>query len=385
MKSTHTMKITTLETLRVNVPVIPHMAAKTSHGEHKTSPYLIVRLHTDYGLVGLGEATLSPLWSGETVPGCKAVLEDLVAPVLVGEDPTQISVLRQKLDRCIRFNPFAKAAVEMALWDLKGKQLGVPVCELLGGTVHHEIPIKLVVWAVDVPKATALAEQYLKAGVKCLKVKVGLNAEQDIERVRAVRNVAGPDIPIGIDANCGWSPTVARRTLKRMEEFNLAFVEQPVPPMPPEALAEVRQHSTAPIMADESVFTLEDAWSVTADRAADVLSIYPGKHGGIAAAVEIASVAKAAGIVCSIGSNMELGVGTAAMLHVAAACSSIDSQSYPADLLGPLYHESDLLTNPLTLGPPVASVPTSPGLGVELDEDLLHKYRDDSDTAKQLA
>ena len=124
---------------------------------------------------------------------------------------------------------------------------------------------------------------------------------------------------------------------------------------------------------------------MTAHRAADVISCYPGKHGGIGTTVEIASVARAAGIVCSIGSNMELGVGTAAMLHVAAACPSIDSETYPADLLGPLYHESDLLTEPLNLGPVSASVPEGPGLGVELDEDMLEKYRDHSTTAKQLA
>lgn len=379
------MKITRLETLRVNVPVKPHLTAKTSHGEHATSPYLIVRLHTDEGHVGLGEATLSPLWSGETAPGCAAILEDLVAPKLVGCDPTQINQLRHKLDRCIRFNPFAKSAVEMALWDLKGKALGVPVYQLLGGKVRDRVPIKLVVWAWDVPKAESLARQYLDWGVECLKIKVGLDPDQDVERVQAVRELAGPDIPIGVDANCGWNPTTARQTLRRLEEFNLLFAEQPIPPTHVEALAEVRRHTQIPIMADESNFTLEDAWNITAKRAADILSCYPGKHGGIGATLDIAGVARGAGIVCSIGSNMELGVGTAAMLHVAAACPTIDSETYPADILGPLYHESDLLTEPLQLGPPAATVPEGPGLGVELDEDLLEKFRDTTTTAKQLA
>jgi len=379
------MKITSLETIRVNVPLKPHMTAKTSHGEHSTSPYLIVRIHTDEGLVGLGEATLSPLWSGETVPGCKAILEDLIAPVLIGLDPTEINKLRHLLDRCIRFNPFAKAAIEMALWDLKGKALGVPVYQLLGGKVRDEIPIKLVVWSLEVPQAEALAGQFLDWGAQCLKVKVGLNPDQDVARVQAVRKLAGPNIPIGIDANGGWSPTIARQTLNRLESSNILFAEQPIPPTNIDALAELRGHTSIPIMADESVFTLEDAWNLTASRAADILSCYPGKHGGIGTTVEIANVARAAGIVCSIGSNMELGVGSAAMLHVAAACPAIDSETYPADILGPLYHESDLLTEPLKLGPVAALVPEGPGLGVELDEELLEKYRDDSTTAKQLA
>ena len=129
-------------------------------------------------------------------------------------------------------------------------------------------------------------------------------------------------------------------------------------------------------MADESVFTLNDAWHLTAERAVDILSVYPGKHGGIQATVEIANVAKAAGIACSMGSNLELGIGTAAMLHVGAAISTIDSERFPGDFIGPIYHETDLLKTPLTLGPEAAQVPDGPGLGVELDEELLQKYGD---------
>jgi len=103
-------------------------------------------------------------------------------------------------------------------------------------------------------------------------------------------------------------------------------------------------------MVDESVFTLHDAWQLTAQRAADILAVYPGKHGGIQATVEIAAVAKAAGIVCALGSNLELGVGTAAMLHVGAAMPTIDSERYPGDIVGPLFHEADLLKQPLRLG-----------------------------------
>jgi muconate cycloisomerase len=128
-------------------------------------------------------------------------------------------------------------------------------------------------------------------------------------------------------------------------------------------------------MADESVFTLQDAWLLSAHRAADLLSVYPGKHGGIAATAEVVAVAKAAGLRCAIGSNLELGVGTAAMLHVAAAFPEIDSDSYPADTIGPFYHEGDLIAKPLDLGPPYAKVPDGPGLGVELDEDQLARWR----------
>src|SRR5207244_9428410 len=117
------------------------------------------------------------------------------------------------------------------------------------------------------------------------------------------------------------------------------------------ALAALRRDCVIPIMADESVFTLADAWQLAAHQSADVFGVYPGKHGGIAGTVEIASVARAAGLACALGSNLELGVGTAAMLHVAVALPGIASEAYPADAIGPLYHEADLLKTPLALGP----------------------------------
>jgi muconate cycloisomerase len=224
-------------------------------------------------------------------------------------------------------------------------------------------------------RAAQLARQHLEWGVKCLKVKVGLDPDGDEARVRAVREEAGPEVPVGVDANCGWSFTTARRMIDRLAPYDLLFMEQPIRPGDADALAALRAESPIPIMADESVFTLADAWSVTRAGAADILSIYPGKNGGIGAVLEIAGLARAAGIVCSIGSNLELGVGTAAMLHVAATCATIDSETYPADIIGPLYHEADLITRPLTLGPAAAHLPDGPGLGVELDEEQLARWR----------
>ena len=378
------MKITRIETIPICVPLKPDLTTKTSHGEHVVSPYVIVRVHTDTDLVGLGEATLSPRWSGETSPGCVAAIDGLIAPVLAGQDPTQINVLRKKIDGCLRLNPFTKAAVEMALWDLAGKASGLPVYQLLGGRVRNEIPIKMVVGAFDVAKATSLAKQFLDWGVTCLKVKVGLDPQQDLARVEAVRKLAGPQIPIGIDANGGWSLPTARQMLGRLAEFDILFAEQPIPPGDVRAMAEICQSSPIPIMADESIFTLDDARTLTQHAAADILSCYPGKHAGIASTLEIAHVARAAGIVCSMGSNLELGIATAAMLHVGAACRTIDSETFPGDLIGPLYHEADMLTEPLQLGPKFAYVPDGPGLGVELDEDQLERYRDRSQTAKPL-
>ncbi len=369
------MKITRIEPIPISVPLKKGLTAKTAHGEHAVSPYVIVKVHTDAGIVGLGEATISGLWSGETQAGTVAAIAEYIAPQLIGTDPRNITAARRAMDFVIKLNPFTKAAVEMALWDIAGKAVGLPVYQLLGGKVRDRVRIKLVVWARDVAGSRAMAEGHLALGVSCVKVKTGLDPESDIARVRAVREVAGPNIPLTIDSNCGWTIQQAKYCLRQLADVNLLLAEQPIPPGDPAAMAELRRDTPAPIMADESVFTLQDAWLLTLHRAADIFSIYPGKHGGIAATAEIIAVAKAAGLRCTIGSNLELGIGTAAMLHVAAAFPEVDTDSFPADTIGPFYHEADLLTQPLDLGPPYAMVPTGPGLGVELDEAQLKRWR----------
>lgn len=369
------MKISQIEAIPILVPLKAGLTTKTAHGEHIDSPYVIVRVHTDEGLIGLGEATLAPRWSGETSPSCVAAIRDLLDPALRGVDPRNVRACLMKINRALKLNPFTKAAVEMALWDVAGKAAGQPLYRLLGGKVRETLPMKMVVGAFEVPKAVALAEQFLDWGVRHLKVKVGLDPEQDIERVQAVRNLAGPEVTVGIDANCGWNITTARRMLREMEVLNIAFAEQPVGVEDPNALGQLRSASTIPIMADESVFTLANAWDLVRRDAVDILSIYPGKTGGILPAMAIANVAEAAGVVCSMGSNLELGIATAAMLHLGAAAPAIDSETYPGDFLGPLYHEADLITEPLSLGPIHATVLEGPGLGVALDENQLEHWR----------
>jgi muconate cycloisomerase len=369
------MKITRIEAIPVRVPLKKGMMTKTAHGEHVVTEIVIVRVHTDQGIIGLGEATVAPRWTGETWQSAMAGIETLFAPALVGSDPRNITQARQTMDVVCKLNPFTKCGIEIALWDIAGKAANQPVYQLLGGKVRDAARIKMVVGAFDLPRARSLAEQFLKWGVSCIKVKTGLVPEEDVARVKAVREVAGPDVPITIDSNCGWSVTSAKQTLRRLADLGVTVAEQPIPPNDPAAMAEVRKDTTIPIMADESVFTLLDAWQLTLHRACDILSIYPGKHGGIAGTAEIVHVAKAAGLKCAIGSNLELGIGTAAMLHVAAAFPEIDSELCPADLIGPLYHEADLLKEPLPLGPVVARVPDGPGLGVELDEEQVRRFR----------
>lgn len=371
------MKITSIETIPVCVPLRKGMTAKTAHGELATSPYVIVRVRTDEDITGLGEATLSALWSGETQATALSVLRDIIAPALIGLDPRDLSGIRRTMDLVIKLNPFTKAAVEMAMWDIAGQAVGLPVYQLLGGKINQQVRIKLVVWARDIDGSRSMAAQHLALGVTCIKVKTGLDPLTDIARVRAVREVCGPGFPLTIDSNCGWTLQQAKYCLRELADVNLLLAEQPIAPGDHSAMAELRRDTTVPIMADESLFTLQDAWLLSAHRAVDIFSIYPGKHGGISATADIVAIARAAGIRCTIGSNLELGIGTAAMLHVAAAFPEIDTEAFPADTIGPFYHEADLITAPLNLGPPSAMIPDGPGLGVELDEVQLKKWRVD--------
>ena len=294
---------------------------------------------------------------------------------MAGADPQDVTACRQRIDGAIRLNPFTKAAVEMALWDLAGKAAGLPVYRLLGGMVREELPLKMVVGAFEIPKAVSLAEQFLEWGVDHLKVKVGLDPATDIARVEAVRELAGPEISLGVDGNCGWDLPTAKRALRALEEYDLRFAEQPVDTTDPDDLVQLRASTSIPIMADESAFTPNDAWHLTAARAVDVLAVYPGKNGGIAQTMAVDAIAQAAGVACCMGSNLELGIATAAMLHVGVAAPSILAERYPGDYIGPLYHEADMVTEPLKLGPRVALTPDGPGLGVELDEDQLARWR----------
>jgi muconate cycloisomerase len=208
-----------------------------------------------------------------------------------------------------------------------------------------------------------------------MKVKVGIDPDQDVARVRAVREAIGDKIRLGVDANGAWAPAMAVTMIRRLEEFDIYFAEQPVPPGDIEWLADVRRQVSVPIVADESVYSPQDALAIVRAGAADVLSTYVGKSAGIGPARKIASIAESAMLGCTIGSNLELGVGTAAMIHLAMAVPGITAEEFPCDIIGPLYYTDDILLEPLPLVQGKALPIDQPGLGVELNEDKVRMYR----------
>ncbi|MCB0107409.1 MAG: dipeptide epimerase, partial [Caldilineaceae bacterium] len=342
------MKIRKIETIPVLVPIDPRRAIRSGRGSHTVSPFLLVKIHTDEGFTGLGEVSCTPAWSGEDQVTAAHFIEHFFSPLLIGQDPTRINALLPQINKCIANNPFTKAALEMALWDILGKVAGLPVYQLLGGAVRDFVTTKFSVSGVEPAQAAAIATWAVDQGFRTMKVKVGIEPESDVARVRAVREAVGPDIRLGVDANGGWTPQIAIQTIHRLLDYEIYFAEQPVADVDINWLADVRRNVPIPVMADESVYTLQDAFAIARANAADVLSVYVGK-GGIAPARAIAGVAEAAGLVCTVGSNLELGIGNAAMIHLALATSAIAAERFPCDILSPFYYESDLLTEPLPI------------------------------------
>lgn len=370
------MKITRIETIPIKVPIKPELAIRSGRGgSHTVSPFLLVKVQTDEGLVGLGEASCTPRWSGEDQVTAAHFINNYLAPILVGENPIEVEKLCGKFRLAFSGNFFTKAAVEMALWDIAGKASGKPVYELLGGKVREFVPTKWSVSGVEPERAADIARWAVAQGFGAMKVKVGIDPDGDVARVKAVRDAVGLEIKLGVDANGGWLADVAVKTIQRLCEFGICFAEQPVSPEDISEMADVRKRIEIPVIADESIYTLQDAKTLAQLGAADVFSIYVGKAGGIGPAKKIAEFAQAKNLKCTVGSNLELGIGSAAMIHLAMATRGIDAENFPCDIIGPFFYEHDLLAEPLSIFGGKASPNLKAGLGVELDPEQVERYR----------
>jgi muconate cycloisomerase len=263
----------------------------------------------------------------------------------------------------------------MALWDIAGKAAGKPVYELLGEKVREFVPTKFSVSGRPPDDARRIAEWAVGQGFRAMKVKVGIDRDGDVARFRAVRDVVGVDTKLGVDANGGWKTVdEALGVIRKLD--TVAFVEQPFPAFELEESKWLVEAIGVPIVADESCYTLQDARNIVFGGAAQVLSIYVGKAGGIGPAREIAGFSETQYTHCTIGSNLELGIGSAAMIHLALATRGVDAELFPCDIIGPLFYEDDILRDPLPIKGGEARVHEGrPGLGVELDEAKVAKYR----------
>ncbi|AEF85421.1 mandelate racemase/muconate lactonizing enzyme family protein [Treponema primitia ZAS-2] len=310
------MKITKINVKPVSVALQEPLRISLGLITHSISA--VTSIETDEGLTGYGEGSPGILITGETLAGAVEAI-GIFEKDLIGTDPLDIEKVHYIMNRIAAHAPSAKTAIDIACYDLLGKKAGLPVYKLLGGNEDHLIT-DITIGIGDPEQSAGKAKKYIEAGFDTIKTKVGTGFEEDIARVKAIRNAVGPTVKIRLDANQGWSPKTAIRMINRLAEYDIELVEQPVPYYNIDGLAYVTKHSPIPIMSDESAFDSKDVLRLIREHAVDLVNIKLMKCGGIHEALKINSICEAAGVECMLGCMVEesnIGITAAASLGAA--------------------------------------------------------------------
>ena len=329
------MKITQVKLGRISTPL--RVPFKTALRTVSSVEDVIVELHTDTGAVGYGEAPPTGVITGDTTGAIIGAIRDHIAPAILGRDLDEFEDLTAAVQKALVHNTSAKAAVDMALWDLLGQKYSAPVYRMLGGA-RSNIVTDITI-SVNPPEEMARdARTAIQRGYDCLKVKVGKEPEKDIARLSAIRAAVPKETCIRIDANQGWTPKEAVRILNGMQEkgLDIEFVEQPVKAHDFDGLKYVTERSYVPVLADESVFSPQDALTIMQMGAADLVNIKLMKCGGLYPAEKINAIAEANHVQCMVGCMLETKVAIAAGVSLVAAKQNIteadcDSFMYAVD------------------------------------------------------
>ena len=382
------MKIKGIEAIHLKLP--PRQDYRWAGLLVGLGDFLLVKIQAENGRIGYGETVPLIDWGGdyhhyygESPQTARHVIHDYLAPVLVGENLFGFEAAHTAMDRVVKGHPYAKAAIEIALYDLAGKLLEVPVYQLLGGKVREKIPIAHMLGLMAPAQAIPEAERVAAEGIRAFQVKGGLDINRDIQLISALRARLGDQINLRLDANQGYpTPKVAIQAIRRMEADGLNLVEQPVEGI--SGLAQVTAAVSCLVIADESVWTPQDALTIAQTHAVDALSIYIGKAGGLLKAKKISDIAEAARLRCDVNGSLELGVGNAANLHLAAATKVIDLANVipingpagqgPTEFAG-RYFADDIVREPFKYADGFVIISDQPGLGVEVDEAKIERYR----------
>jgi L-alanine-DL-glutamate epimerase-like enolase superfamily enzyme len=374
------MRITAVESKIVTIPVeTPYV---TSYGVLEAFSNVLIWLSTDEGLVGIGESAFvggGPVRE-EMPESTKLLIDKHLAPVVIGEDPFDIERIHEKMNRVVPRNLVAKAGIDLALWDLMGKMLDLPVYKLLGGTYRKEIPVTYTL-SMNTPEKMAEEASFRKSeGYSTVVIKIGHDPEGDVERLRLVREAVGPAVKIRLDANEGYRPDQAIRAIRKMERYEPEFVEEPVKRWDVDGMARVARAVDTPISSDESNSSLETAMRIIQKGAADILNIKISKNGGLLNCKRIAALADANGIPCLVGGDNTYEITRQASRHLATSTPAVQrglgsegcgpaSQSKIDDVTKTVVTYADVSR----MGGYVVASP-GPGLGIELDEEKVQKY-----------
>jgi L-alanine-DL-glutamate epimerase-like enolase superfamily enzyme len=327
--------------------------------EPSVKTHVMVKITSNDDISGIGESCSLPDFSGETHDTIKLMIDKYYSEILLKKDPFNLEAIHQELDNKFPANNAAKAAIDMALYDLIGKTLNIPVYKFLGGLCRPKVETGESLGMGEPAEIAEKAAHFLKQGAKAIKLKVGINAKQDIETIKTVRDTLGEDINIRIDSNAGYSLKTAMKVLKKIERWNIEYAEQPIAAWDREGLSLLRKSVSIPIMVDESICSIGDAVELIRSEAVDFFGLKLIKHGGIFKTKKIATLAEVNGIECVLISPWETQVGIAAAIHLVLSSSNFN---HPQDLgIGAL---KDDPTSGLYQKQGMIEVPTAPGLGV---------------------
>ena len=348
---------------------------------------VILQLFTDDGLYGLGEAqTLGPLYGRESQGTVMSLISEYYWPkVLKGEDPFNIDLIHYKLNRTVSENTFSKVAVDIALHDLMGKALKVPLYKLIGGAYTDKVALH---WPIGIESPDAIAtdvQKGMKAGYKAIKMKVGADTGHAVELVRAVREAAGPDIALVVDINQAYDVKTAIKVIRQMERYDIQRVEQPVHYADLDGMALVRRSVETPIGACESAVTLQDLVHIIKSESADFINFKVMRSGGFYPSKAMAQVATAAGIFCASSTMLGMGIELAADIHFAVSTIALAPSPHRfhgiATGILKLFNAVDStgITKDIVDGTPhieggCMTVPSGPGLGLTLNQANLDSY-----------
>ena len=343
------MKVSEIELKHISIPL--NKTFKTALRTVDSAENTVVMVHTDDGRTGFGEAPPTKAITGEDNDSIRTAIKEYITPALIGQEVTDMDAIQAKLHGAIEGNTSAKAAVDMALYDLYTQDLGVPLYKYLGG-YRDKVETDITISINEPEEMAADAAEVVKQGFSALKLKVGIDAEKDVQRVKAIRDAVGKDMMIRLDANQGWEVDEAIDTIRK--------IEQPVKARDFEGMKKVKDNVNTIIMADESCFSPEDARRLLEMNAADVLNIKLMKCGGIYKALQIIEIAEEFGVECMLGCMVESKISLTAAAHLAAAKKTITR----VDLDAAILLKEDPVVGGFNKDIPWFSLDDSPGLGI---------------------
>ena len=299
-----------------------------------------------------------------------------VAPKIIGQDPFNINKILLMLDQELARITCVKEGIDLALHDLVGKALNIPVYKLLGGKFRDQIPVASEI-GIDAPeKMGKNAKKVLEMGIGVIKIKGSSERELDIDRIQAIREAVGPKVPLRLDPNAAWDTISTIKIMREVENCKLQLLEQPVPSWDYKGMAHIRSNISIPLMADESIWTPQDAIKLHDYGSCDLLNLKIAKTCGLHLGKKLENVAEAIGLPCIAGTELEPGISAVAKIHLAASMRIHPIASEFTELT---QVDGSILTEPIKAINGNLQVPHGPGFGVEIDEDELNKYKIDMD------